>query len=199
MITPLSGHVSAETAYVVDDYPYGFRLRCKIRYWLEYAPKKGFRFWSQTTNPKRAGEVWNKPKASTYCRFGGVMFLNDKGHVGWDGIGEYADVKVCANFLEKYGHTMPAAAVEVLRGWIARKLTYEQAVLDGQVSITITKGKAWVFDGNGLHQTCDKETSETTVCKSDFDAAELTAIGETLRTPENTASQIAKFARTEVA
>lgn len=31
----LSGHTSPETAYVVDDYPYGFRLRCKIRYWIE--------------------------------------------------------------------------------------------------------------------------------------------------------------------
>jgi len=52
----LKGHISPETAFIVDDYPYGFRLRCKIRYWLEYNPKHGFRFVSQTTNPKRAGE-----------------------------------------------------------------------------------------------------------------------------------------------
>jgi hypothetical protein len=45
-------------------------LRCKIRYWLEFHPKRGFRFVSQTTNPKR-GNVWNKPKASTFMRFGG--------------------------------------------------------------------------------------------------------------------------------
>ena len=57
----LSGHTSPATAYTVDDYPYGFRLRCKIRYWLEYTPKRGVRLWSQTTNPKRPGEVWNKP------------------------------------------------------------------------------------------------------------------------------------------
>jgi hypothetical protein len=77
----LSGHVSPESAYVVDDYPYGFRLRCKIRYWLEYAPRKGFRFVSQTTNPKAAGEVWNKPKASTYASIAGAMFLDDSNHV----------------------------------------------------------------------------------------------------------------------
>ena len=29
-------HISPETAYVIDDYPYGFRLRCRIRYWLEF-------------------------------------------------------------------------------------------------------------------------------------------------------------------
>src|SRR5437762_10605235 len=39
----LSGHISPETAYVVKDYPYGFRLRCQIRYWLEYKPSKGDR------------------------------------------------------------------------------------------------------------------------------------------------------------
>lgn len=77
----LEGHVSPETAYVVDDYPYGFRLRCKIRYWLEHKPGHGVRLVSQTTNPKRPGEIWNKPKASTYCTFSGCMYLDDNGHV----------------------------------------------------------------------------------------------------------------------
>src|SRR5215475_9411123 len=86
----LKGHTSPETAYLVDDYPYGYTLRCKIRYWLEFKPGKGFRFVSQTTNPKK-GHVWNKPKASTYCRFGGCMFLDEKGHVHWAGLSEYSD------------------------------------------------------------------------------------------------------------
>jgi hypothetical protein len=30
----LLGHVDADSAYVVDDYPYGGRLRCRIRYWI---------------------------------------------------------------------------------------------------------------------------------------------------------------------
>src|SRR5436190_937437 len=85
----LVGHVSPETAYVVADYPYGFRLRCMIRYWLEFHPKHGFRLWSQTSNPKR-GNVWNKPKASTYARFGGCMFLDDAGHAQWSGLTEYS-------------------------------------------------------------------------------------------------------------
>lgn len=51
-LTPLGGHVDEASAYVVNDYPYGFRLRCKIRYWLEHSLKKGTRFCSQTTNPK---------------------------------------------------------------------------------------------------------------------------------------------------
>ena len=28
--------VSPETAIIVPDYPYGFRLRCKLRVWVEY-------------------------------------------------------------------------------------------------------------------------------------------------------------------
>lgn len=87
----LSGHTSPESAFVVDDYPYGFRLRCKIRYWIE--TKKGFgqRFVSQTTNPKKAGEFWNKPKAGTYSVLI-VMVVNDDpkseqfGYVGTRGL-----------------------------------------------------------------------------------------------------------------
>jgi len=84
--TILSGHISPETAFVVEDYPYGFRLRCKIRYWLE-TNKKGTRFVSQTTNPKASTEVWNKPKASTYVDFSGAMYLDENDHVQWQGIG----------------------------------------------------------------------------------------------------------------
>lgn len=85
----LQGHTDAESAYLVEDYPYGFRLRCKIRYWIETATKgaaKGTdRFVSQTTNPKRPEEVWNKPKTSTYLELG-VMYLDEVDHVQWWGV-----------------------------------------------------------------------------------------------------------------
>ena len=123
----LTGHTSQETAYVVDDYPYGFRLRCKIRYWLEHNLRLGYRFVSQTTNPKRAGEVWNKAKASTYCRFGGCMFLDDAGHVKWAGLTEYCDGKEAQAWLEKYGEGVPKAGQAILKKWVAAKLAYEAA------------------------------------------------------------------------
>ena len=121
----LKGHTSPETAYVVDDYPYGFRLRCKIRYWLEYKPKKGVRFASQTTNPKRAGEVWNTPKASTYSRFGGCMYLDENNHVHWSGLDEYCDGKEAAHWLATYGEGVPEAAQVLLRKWVAAKTAYD--------------------------------------------------------------------------
>lgn len=60
----LAGHTSPDTAFVVDDYPYGFRLRTSIRYWIETKKGHGQRFVSQTLNPKTGN--WNKPKAGTY-------------------------------------------------------------------------------------------------------------------------------------
>lgn len=84
--TLLLGHTSPETAYLVDDYPYGFRLRCSIRYWIETAEKgakKGQqRFVSQTTNPKRPGDPWNAPKGSTYAAMA-WMYLDGNDHVQW--------------------------------------------------------------------------------------------------------------------
>ena len=128
----LSDHTTQETAYLVEDYPYSFRLRCKIRYWLEYKPGSGYRFWSQTTNPKKTGEVWNKPKASTYCRFGGVMLRDDtNGHIHWNGIGEYDDTQQCARFLESYGHTLPEDGRKVLASWVAKKRAYDAAKAEG--------------------------------------------------------------------
>jgi len=133
----LKGHVSPETAYVVDDYPFGFRLRCKIRYWLEYKKGKGIRFVSQTTNPKVPGERWNKPKASTYARFGGCMFLNDEGHVRWAGLSEYSGGQEAATWKATYGEGMPPEAVPVLNGWVAAKVAYDEkraaAKAEGQI------------------------------------------------------------------
>lgn len=123
----LIGHTSPETAYVVDDYPYGYTLRCKIRYWLEFKPKMGFRLVSQTTNPKRPGEVWNKPKASTYCKFGGAMFLADNDHVHWAGLSEYNSGADALAWREKYGAAVPEAGRKVLDQWVAAKIAYDGA------------------------------------------------------------------------
>ena len=60
----LAGHTTPETAFIVDDYPYGFRLRTQIRYWIETKKGHGQRFCSQTLNPKTGN--WNKSKAGIY-------------------------------------------------------------------------------------------------------------------------------------
>src|SRR5450759_2229160 len=102
-LTDLSGRPTMATAYLVSDYAYGFHLRCKIRYWLEYKRGQGFRPCSQTTNPKRTGEVWNAPKKSTYSMLA-VMGLNESQHVTWTGCSCYDCEKLPA-FHELYGAT----------------------------------------------------------------------------------------------
>jgi hypothetical protein len=104
----LFGHVSPETAYVVPDYPYGFRLRCQIRYWIETKRGKGQRVVSQTSNPKVPGLVWNKPKASTYSDLRVLVLDPTNGHVGNAALGSYASEADIRAFAEKYPQTAAA-------------------------------------------------------------------------------------------
>lgn len=91
----LYGHNDEGTAHVVGDYPYGFRQRTQIRYWMEHTAR-GDRFASQTLNPST--QKWNAPKKSTYSDLG-VMHLDDQGHVTWSAIGLYTPVAQMQEFL----------------------------------------------------------------------------------------------------
>lgn len=122
----LKGHRSPETAYVVNDYPYGFRLRCKIRYWLEEHPTHGTRFVSQTTNPKRPGEFWNKPKPSTYARFAGCLYLNEEGHILWTGLTEYNTADEAQQWLDTWCEGLSYDEIGKCEWFIRRKRAYEE-------------------------------------------------------------------------
>jgi hypothetical protein len=111
------------SAYVVEDYPYGFNLRTSIRYWLESNPSKGVRFLSQTLNPKTGR--WNKPKASTYSRFAGAMYLDEKGHVQWDSLTEYSDAAKVSSFLSDF----PGADTAVLKKFVFLKIKLYEKLL----------------------------------------------------------------------
>ena len=108
----LTGHTSKETARVVDDYPYGYRLRCKIRYWLEYRPSFGFRLVSQTTNPKKPGEFWNKPKPSTYSAVA-VMVETEEGHIEQRALRLYPSLQEAEAFEAQHGDTLDSHAYEI--------------------------------------------------------------------------------------
>lgn len=82
----LYNHTSQETAYVVNNYPWGFRLRTTIRYWVETkkARNGGQRFGSQTINPKTG--QWCAPKYSTYSQVI-IMFLDENEHIKYTSLG----------------------------------------------------------------------------------------------------------------
>lgn len=90
----LSGHTNFESAYLVNDYPYGRTLRCRRKCWIETATKgakKGqMRFVTCTTNPKKQGEVWNKPHAGQYNHFLLMYLDSETGYVQTAGVDIYS-------------------------------------------------------------------------------------------------------------
>lgn len=135
-MTPLYGHTSPETAYMVNDYPYGRKLRCRIRYWLERDEKRGFRFVSQTEDPRNP--KWNAPKKSTYADFAGAMYLNDDGHVKWMGLSEYAEHPTVAEFLTAF----PEADLSLLRPFVLAKAVMKRKFAKGEAFMTINGQRA---------------------------------------------------------
>jgi hypothetical protein len=127
---PLYGHTSEASAYLVEDYPYGFRERTQIRYWLETKPNKGWRFVSQTKNPKTGR--WNKPKVSTYVELGAAMYLDNNGHVQWEGIGAYSDERKILEFVRAF----PGAKSELPK-IVPAKLRLLNDLLSGKRFFTI--------------------------------------------------------------
>lgn len=69
---------SQENSFLIEDYPWGFRLRTQQRVWVE--SKKGFgqRVMRQTLNPKNG--KWCKAKASTYYVVLG-LYLDENDYV----------------------------------------------------------------------------------------------------------------------
>lgn len=86
-----------EKPFIVDNYPYGYTQRTKIRYWVE-TTKNGQRFVSQTLNPKTG--AWNKPKKSTYSNII-LIGLDEQEHVTHTGLTMYS-LDEAQRFKEKY-------------------------------------------------------------------------------------------------
>lgn len=128
IVQPLYGHVSPETAYLVPDYPYGRRVRCRIRYWIERDARRGYRFVSQTEHPTTLR--WNAPKRGVYSRFAMGMHLNEDGHVLHWGISEYVEShETVRKFLDGY----PQADLHDLKPFVAAKLVHVRAGAAGEV------------------------------------------------------------------
>ena len=126
----LFNHTNEETALAVENYPYGFRLRTTIRYWIE-TTKHGERFCSQTVNPKTGR--WNKPKKSTYSQIG-IMTELDNGHISWDGFGAaYTAPPDLGKFLAEVGE-------ENLTEYQTNEVRRCRAVYETRKHITVTVG-----------------------------------------------------------
>ena len=127
----LKGHTSESTAYLVENYPYGFGLRCQVKYWLETNGKKGTRMITQTSNPKRLG-IWNKPKASIYARFGMAMYLNDVGHVQTAHLTEYMNAREVTDWVATYGDGVPEEGKRRMEEWLKVKTQFSKHLGNGE-------------------------------------------------------------------
>ena len=109
-------HTSFETAYEIADYPYGRRLRCKRRVWIEHSERYGQRFVSCTSNPKRSSLVWNTPHPETYAT-AVVLYrdLADEGHIKFASISHVWDIESARKFLAKYSAGMDEATIEEIK------------------------------------------------------------------------------------
>jgi hypothetical protein len=125
IVEPLYGHSSAETAFNVADYPYG-SLRCSIKFWLE-SNSRGFRFCSQTINPKN-GRV-NAPKKSTYIEHAAAMYLDELNHCVWTGIGIYSKAEEVIQFINDF----PLADFSRLNLWCKQKVIYHTHIVKGTI------------------------------------------------------------------
>lgn len=112
--TPLYNHTSEATAYLIADYPYGFKLRCEMKVWLEYRDGKGFRMVTRTSNPKKPG-TWNKEKASTYASLGACLYLDENGHVHQSAVSLYSSIEQIKAFAEAF----PGSDLSLVNGLLA--------------------------------------------------------------------------------
>ena len=123
----LEGYNSEKKSYMVDSYPYG-RMRCRIRFWMEQN-NKGYRFCSQTENPKTL--QWNSPKRGTYHTIA-CMFLDDQNHVQYSALSEYSDLKDVKSFIERFPQKN-----SLLKAICLRKAVYCRGLADGKIQWTI--------------------------------------------------------------
>lgn len=115
IIKVLHGHTSHETAYVQQCYPYGWSLKTERRVWLEFKAGKGFRFVSNTRNPKKEGHPWNKEKWGTYSEVGVMVIVKSEEsptgeEVTWVGLSLYDNAEKVAKFETAYAEAIAADA-----------------------------------------------------------------------------------------
>jgi len=93
-------HNSEETAYLVNNYPWGYTLKTKRKYWIE-TTTRGDRFVFQTLNPKT--NKWCKPKKSTYSAVL-ALYIKDNGHVTYKGFNfGWSEIETINKFIDLIG------------------------------------------------------------------------------------------------
>ena len=119
MKTYLYGY-DEENSYLVSGYPWGFRLRTEVRYWIETNDKSngGQRFCKQTKDPRTG--FWCKPKKGTYSDII-FMYLDIDAHVQNEGIHSYnQDEYDFKAVVEEHKGNLSEYQIDKMKWFIAR-------------------------------------------------------------------------------
>ena len=110
-ILPFAGDF--ESAHVATNYPYG-RLRCEMRFWIEYKPGKGFRECMRSKNPKNG--TWNKTHVETYHE-GLINYVEaETGHIKFARFSFY-DKKFASEFYAAFESGLSFEGKKMLKFW----------------------------------------------------------------------------------
>jgi len=90
---------SFDNSLEVSNYPWGFKLKTKRKYWIESNKTQGDRLCFCTLNPKT--EKWCAVKKSTYNAVE-LLYIADNGYIKSDGIYKYGvNEEEIKNFLSE--------------------------------------------------------------------------------------------------
>jgi hypothetical protein len=120
----LHGYDSMENAFIIDNYPWGFKLKTKQKIWLEYKPNKGYRVARQTLNPKNGR--WCNPKRSTYSEFLALVENQENNHVNSIGVSSW-DLDKMKEFKAKWQDQFKPEQLTHLDSMIELKEAYSKA------------------------------------------------------------------------
>jgi len=114
------GHTNFDNAFEVDNYPWGFRLKTKVRYWIETSDKSngGQRFCKCTLNPKTG--AWCAPKKGTYNILSN-MYLDENNYVQYDAISLYhCEEETLNKYIENHKDHLGEYEIKKLKFFKAR-------------------------------------------------------------------------------
>ena len=124
----LYNHTSEETAYIIKDYPWGFRMRTEQRAWIE-SNKNGDRFIVRTKDP-RTGK-WCAPKKSIYDHVK-VLFLDEQDHLQTFDLERSADEKTILEFYEQHKENLNAFQLSQIKKLIATRKVMKNVIFEIQ-------------------------------------------------------------------
>ena len=138
-----------ESAVVVDNYPWGFKLKTKRAYWVE-TNSKGDRFCYQTLNPKT--NKWCAVKTSTY----GAAFVltqdDSNGYVSYFGLSKCDNAKDVESWLSKVDYEQ----LDTLQKKQLCRIKAFDKSMEG-VKISFVNSTAWSDEERAAHKAKQDE------------------------------------------